>query len=224
MAEAAEAVKSKTEYTAVRMKDGRTVQFAGKRKMLKSVLFDESKIDVADGVIQLQTGAVSVRFDFVNGESRTISPSVKVIAQAVGHGISQKGGDECASTAKDPMSVEDMVIAVEDIGTVLEAGEWGKERAAGGGGVSGASNVVLAIIEVTTPARVAKGLAPMTVADVKAMLQKRLEADKELTRAALYKSFKAPNTRTGVVIKRMEEEKASKDVKVNSDELLAEVE
>jgi hypothetical protein len=215
------ATKSKTEYTAVQMQDGRTVQFAGKRKMSKDVLVDESKIDSGDGVVQFQQGAISVRFDFVNGQTRTITPSVKAFAKAVGHGISQKAGDECASTVKDPMSVEDMVLAIEEIGDVLAKGDWGKERAAGTGSMAGASNVILAIIEATSEGRVAKGLAPMTVADVKAMLQKKLDADPELTHAALYKAFKAPGSKTGVIIRRMEEEKAAKGVKVDTDALLA---
>ena len=62
----------------------------------------------------------------------------------------------------------------------------GKGRAAGGGGVSGASIVVQAICEAT-----GKDLAT-----VKAYLEKKLAADPDLTRRALYDSFRVASTTT----------------------------
>lgn len=205
--------KSKTEYTAVQMSDGRTVQFPGKRKVSKETLLDESKIVVDGDVVQLQAGAISVRMDFVNGDTRTFALPLSLVAQFAGHGAEQKYGDELASPADKPMSPEDMVIAVDDLDAVLQTGNWGRGRAAGGGGVSGASIVVQAIMEAS-----GKDLAT-----VKGYLQKRLEGDADLTRRQLYDSFRAPGTKTGEIIARMEREKLAKTAKVDADVELANI-
>lgn len=212
MAEA-EAVKSKTEYTEVSMTDGRKVSFAGKRKVNKETLIDESKIVVDGDVVQLQAGAVSVRMDFRNGETRTIGLPLSLLAKFAGHGGEQKFGDELASPADKPMSEEDMVIAIDDLNAVIQKGDWGRGRAAGGGGVSGASIVVQAIMEAT-----GKDLAT-----VKAYLQKKLDGDKELTRRALYDSFRVAGTKTGVIIARLEAAKVQKAAKVDADAELASI-
>lgn len=205
--------KSKTEVVAVTMEDGRVVNFAGKRKVNKETVIDESKLVVDGDVIQLQAGAVSVRMDFRNGSTRLIALPLSLLAKFAGHGGEQKFGDELASPADKPLSEDDMVIAIDDLNSEIQAGKWGKGRASGGGGVSGASIVVQAIMEVT-----GKDLAT-----VKAFLQKKLDADKELTRRALYDSFRAAGTKTGVVIKRLEEAKAAKSVKIDADAALEEM-
>jgi len=205
--------KSKTEYTAVEMSDGRTVQFAGKRKVNKETLIDESKIMVDGDVVQLQAGAISVRMDFVNGDTRTYAIPLSLLARFAGHGAEQKYGDELASPADKPMSPEDMVIAVDDLDTVLQTGNWGRGRAAGGGGVSGAHIVIQAIMEAT-----GKDLAT-----VKTYIQRRLEGDKDLTRKQLYDSFRAPGTRTAAIIERMEKDKLTKTAKVDADAELASI-
>lgn len=209
MAEAAE-VKSKTEYTEVLMSDGRKIQFAGKRKVQKETLIDESKVELADGVVQFQTGAVIVRMDFRNGETRSYALPLSLLARFAGHGGEQKYGDELASPADKPMSEEDMVIATDDLDSTIQKGEWGRGRASGGG-VSGASIVIQAIMEAS-----GKDLAT-----VKGYIQKRLEGNKELTRRELYDSFRAEGTRTGLIIKRLEAAKVAKAVKVNADAELA---
>lgn len=199
--------KSKTEYTPVTMSDGRVVQFAGKRKVLKETLIDESKIAIEGDVIQLQAGAISIRMDFRNGASRTYPLPLSLLAQFAGHGGEQKFGDELASPADKPMSEEDMVIATDDLNHEIQQGKWGKGRASGGGGVSGASVVVRAIMEATGKDE----------ATVKAYLQKKLDSDPALTRRALYDSFRVAGTKTGVIIKRLEEEKLAKTAKVDAD-------
>jgi hypothetical protein len=206
----AEATKSKTEYRSVEMTDGRTVQFAGKRKVNKEYLIDETKIDSGDGVVQLAKGAVKLRLDFDNGDTRVIELPPALLAQFAGHGAAQKYGDELATTADKPLSTEDMVLAIDDLDATIQAGKWGRERAAGGGGVSGASIVVRAIMEATGK----------DAATVKAFLQKKLDADPELTRRALYDSFRVPSTKTGQIIKRMEEEKLTKTAAVDADAAL----
>jgi hypothetical protein len=131
-----------TEYTEVAMTDGRKVSFAGKRKVNKETLIDESKIVIEGDVMQIQAGAISVRMDFRNGATRTMPLPLTLLAQFAGHGGEQKFGDELATTADKPLSEEDMVIAIDDLNTEIQAGKWGRGRASGGGGVSGASIVV----------------------------------------------------------------------------------
>ena len=198
--EASKPVKPKAEVESVKMQDGRTVGFAGKRKMMKEVLIDHHKNEV------------SVRFDFRNGETRTFAIPNKLALDFCGHGASQKIGDETAGEE----DVDDMVIAVDTIIERLEKGEWSAERAVGDG-FSGASVVVKAIAEVSGK----------SAADVKAFLQKKLDdataKGQKLSRADLYASFRNPTTKTGAIIERLEREKKSKASVVNADDLLKEL-
>lgn len=199
--------KPKTEVTTVTMTDGRSVNFAGKRKVNKETIIDASKIEIEGDVAQFAAGAVSIRMDFRNGETRLIPLPLSLLARFAGHGGEQKFGDELASSAADPMSEEDMVLAIDDLNSQIQAGNWGRGRATGGGGVSGASIVVQAIMEATGK----------DVATVKAYLQKKLDSDAALTRRALYDSFRVAGTKTGVIIKRLEDAKLAKTAKVDAD-------
>lgn len=214
MSETQEAAKRPaTEVTSVTMTDGRTVNFAGKRKVSKETILDESKISASGDTLTLAAGAVTLRMDFRNGETRSIPLPLSLLAQFAGHGAEQKFGDELASPADKPLSEEDMVIAIDDLNAQIQAGKWGRERASGGGGVSGASIVVQAIMEAT-----GKDLAT-----VKAYLQKKLDSTEGLSRRALYDSFRAPGTKTGEIIKRLESAKVAKAAKVNADDELANI-
>lgn len=203
--------KPKTEVTLVKMSDGREVGFAGKRKMVKSTIIDDSKIVSDNNTITLEKGAVSVRLDFRNGETRVFTPPVSLVAKSVGHGLEQKLGDETAGEAK----VEDMVLAVDDLMEQLSKGEWGVVREAGG--FSGASIVIRAIMEASGKTQDA----------VKEFLQKKLDDAKtrneKLSRKDLYDSFRNPNSKTGKIIARMEEEERAKNAKVDADAALAEL-
>jgi hypothetical protein len=194
------AEREKAVIEQVTMSDGRTVGFAGKRKMLKEVVIDR------------KTGTVSIRFDFRTGETRSFTPSKDLLLDFAGHGASQKIGDETAGTE----DVEDMVVAVDNIIDRLNKGDWSAERAAGDG-FSGASVVIKAIAEVSKK----------TAEEVKTFLQKKLDDDKakggKLTRAALYASFRNPTSKTGQVIERLEREKKSKNNAVDADALLGEL-
>lgn len=209
------AVKSKTEYTTVTMPGGREVKFAGKRKVNKETLIDESKIEISGDVIQFTEGAVSVRMDFRNGETRTLPLPVSLLAKFAGHGGEQKFGDELASPADKPMSEDDMVLAIDALYDIIKGGKWGAGRAEGGGGVAGAGIVVKALMEVTNKRRVLAGKEAKPLEFFKEYLQKRLDAseaadgDKKLTRRALYDSFRA-DPAILAVIKRMEAEEAAK--------------
>lgn len=206
--------KKTTEYLEVAMTDGRKVSFAGKRKVVKETVLDESKIVVEGDVMQVQAGAISIRMDFRNGETRLMPLPLSLLARFAGHGAEQKYGDELATTADKPLTEEDMVLAIDDLNAQIQAGKWGAGRASsGGGGVSGASIVVQAICQAT-----GKDLAT-----VKAYLQKKLDADEGLTRRALYDSFRVAGTKTGIIIKALEEAKLAKTAKVNADEALGEI-
>lgn len=186
--------KKKTVYTDVTLEDGRAVKFAGTRKMQKK--YEETP------------EGVKATFDFVNGATRsiTIGPDSKLIATLVGHGLVQKIGDETATTA----DVDDMVLEVEAMIQRLESGEFYAERAAGDG-FSGASVVLKALVEVTG----------LSLDAVKANIEKKLAATEGLTRKALYDSFRNPNSKTGVVIARLEQEKLAKSAKIDADAELA---
>ncbi len=190
--------KTETVREAVELTDGRTVEFAGKRKLRKEVI--------------IEGGAVSVRFDFRNGETRTFTVPESLLLDCAGHGASQKIGDDVAGVD----DIDDMVVGIDAMMARLNAGSWSAERAEGDG-FSGASVVIKAIAEVTGK----------SIDAVKAFLQSKLDQaaakGEKLTRQALYKSFRNPSSKTGQVIQRLELEKTSKS-SVNSDDLLGELE
>lgn len=200
---AVKAKKAPTEYSKVVMEDGRTVEFAASRKTDKTILED------AGG------NAIGVRIDFVSGATRTLlfsELSNGILLQSCGHGISQKAGDNYASVKE----VDDMVLAVDEIFTRLRAGDWAA-KGEPGDSTNGASIVIKAIMEVTSK----------DITFVKNFLQGKLDAAKargeKLSRQELYNSFRVPTSKTGQVIKRMEEEKLSKSTKADAGALLEEM-
>lgn len=204
--------KQPAEVTQVQMKDGRTVGFAGQRKLDKEYTIDESKLQVGDdGSVLIAPGAVKVRIDFRNGETVNFEPKGLQLATAAGHGYVQKLGDEAASE-KD---VDDAYIAISELAERLGKGEWTVARE--GGGFSGASVVIKAIMEATGK----------SMEEVKAFLQKKLDDAKArgetLTRPALYAAFRNPNSKTGQIIKRLEDEKASKASAIDADAAIGEL-
>ena len=194
-------VKKEVVRTTVEMKDGRKVEFAGKRKMSKDVLIDRD------------SGKVKLRLDFVNGETRTIEPHPDLLLDLIGHGLSQKIGDEAAGEAE----VDDMVLAIDNAHANHKEGKWSSRVAGEGGGFSGASVVIRAIMEASGKDQEA----------VKAFLEGKIAAaeakGEKLTRQALYQSFRNPNSKTGQIILRLEQEKAAKKTGVNADDLLGEL-
>lgn len=199
--ETAKAVKAKTEYTAVTMTDGRVVQFPGNRQ--------------ADKTVTIEDGVVSVRIDFRNGKTVSLSSnevSDETKQMSMGHGMSQKIGDEY-SGEKDP---EDMFLAAEDMVKRLKAGEWTVPRQTGDS-FQGAGIVIKAIMEASgKDAEYVKNF-------LNGKLEKAKAAGEKLSRKDLYDGFKNPNSRTGAIIERLEREARAKSSKVNADELLTEV-
>lgn len=197
------AKKPATVYTKVKMEDGREVEFAGNRKSDKTILIaDDGK-------------ATGVRFDFLNGRTLTLAFSEISEATALyacGHGIAQKAGDEYSGVKE----IDDMVLAVEGIFARLRAGDWAAAREAGDS-TAGASIVIKALMEVTGK----------PIEFIKSFLDGKLEAAKakgeKLSRQDLYNSFRNPTSKTGIVIKRLEEEKLAKANKVDAGDLLAEM-
>lgn len=206
--------KPKAEVQMVKMQDGREVGFAGKRRVLKETLIDESKVQVAEDGVFMASGAVSVRFDLRDGTTKTFVLPNGLMAKFAGHGAEQKYGDELASPADKPLSEGDMALALEDLDQRIQAGEWSAVRE-GGGGFSGASDVVLAVIETrSTPEK------PLTVDGVKAFLQAKIDAHKgdetPLTRPKLYASLKQI-PEIAAVIKRLQDERMAKTAGANQE-------
>ncbi len=197
------APKKIVERTEVEMKDGTKFSFAGARKVDK------------DYTVSTEDGTVTVTLRFRNGEVRKLTSTEldkATLLTAIGHGLVQKIGDEWSGTT----DVEDIVLTADAILERLRKGEWSVEREAGDS-MAGASIVIKAICEASGK----------DVAAVKAFLDGKLEAAKaagtKLSRQELYNSFRNPTSKVGQIIKRMEEEKLAKSAKVNSDDLLAEI-
>lgn len=151
------------------MDDGRMVEFAGKRRMIKESIFTPE-------------GDVKVRLDFVNGETRIFTIPEKLVNKFASHGAEQKLGDEIAGLN----DVEDCVLAIDELMERLSTGDWAIKRATDS--MAGASVLCRALIEHTkkTPEVIREFLKGKTHAEKVALRQNaaiqpiiaRLEADK----------------------------------------------
>jgi hypothetical protein len=113
----------------VTMEDGTVVDFAGKRKILKS----SSLVD----------GKVVVRIDFRNGVTRKLTLREDMLVKYAAHGAEQKLGDSTAGVE----DLDDAVLAVEEVIERLNAGEWNVKRE--GSGIAGTSVLARALVEFT---------------------------------------------------------------------------
>jgi hypothetical protein len=141
--------KTETQIETVTMTDGRVVDFAGKRKLLKESILN------ADG-------SVAVRLDFRNGETRLFTLPAGMIAKFAAHGAEQKLGDEIAGLN----DVDDCVIALDELIDRLYNGEWGVKRESNG--MAGTSVLVRALVEHTGK----------TVEQIKVFLTGKSQAEK----------------------------------------------
>lgn len=179
--------KAETQYTTVKMDDGRTVDFAGRRKMLK-----ESTIS--------DKGIVTVRLDFLSGETRTFTLPETLLNRFAAHGAEQKLGDEIAGLE----DIDDCVLAVDDLCERLKAGNWGMVRTSNG--MAGTSVLARALVEQSGKS--------MDV--IKAFLSAKSQAEKVALRL---------NVKLAPIVARLEAEKAGKSkVKVDTDSMLEELE
>ena len=141
--------KTETQVETVTMTDGRVVDFAGKRKLLK-----ESSVNT--------DGKVQVRLDFRNGETRLFTLPDSLLNKFAAHGAEQKLGDEIAGLT----DTEDCVLAVDELIDRLYNGEWGIKREANG--MAGTSVLVRALVEHTGK----------TVEQIKQFLSGKSQAEK----------------------------------------------
>lgn len=143
------AEQQERQVETVKMEDGRTVDFAGKKQIIKSYE-------------TLESGAVRARFDFRNGRVVEITLPDDLVKQSAGHGLVQKGGDATAG-AKD---LDDAVEAVLAVKENIEKGDWSARVE--GSGFSGISVLAKALVE-------SSGKSPEVI---KAFLKTKSPADK----------------------------------------------
>lgn len=146
---------TKREVDKIQMTDGRTVEFVGKRKLLKEPI-------LVDGELP------SVRFDFRNGNVVTFTVPEALLSQFAAHGAAQKIGDETAGED----DVDDMQLAVESIIERLNAGLWTKERE--GGGFGGTSVLIQALVEASGK----------SIEAIRAFLKTKSKAEKDALRGS----------------------------------------
>lgn len=140
--------KPATAIESVTMDDGRVVEFAGKRKLLKESFVEGDN--------------VKVRMDFRNGETRTFTIPASLSQKFAAHGAEQKLGDEIAGLD----DLDDAVLAIDDLMDRLNKGEWNQKRE--GGSMSGTSILARALVESTGK----------TMEEVKTFLGKKSQAEK----------------------------------------------
>ncbi len=198
---APKAARPKVEKISVSMTDGRTVEFPVSRKILKEVIIENGQ-------------PVGCRFDFANGETRSVYLTAFndfIRNYSACHGALQKIGDEWSGTMKEGGTLEDVVMTCDEMIERLtgDDGRWDSETRGSGDSLAGSSIIIKALVEVTK----------RDVAFVKAYLAKKLEEGKAsgLTRQKLYASFRNPKSQTGAVIRRLEEEAAAKNATVDAD-------
>lgn len=179
------------QVTTVTMDDSRTVEFPGKRQLLKE------SITTPDGRGQ-------VRLDFVNGETRLFTIPDSLMLKFALHGAEQKLGDEIAGLKGEngvEASIEDKVLAIDELMERLNAGEWNVKRE---GGIAGTSVLIRAMVELYAGAK--------TVDEVRAFLKTKSQAEKMALRQ---------NARIKPIVERLEAEKAAEAAKkFNTDAML----
>ena len=123
--------KAPQELNIVKMDDETLVEFAGKRKMIKSSIFNED-------------GSIAIRLDFVNGEFRVFTLPQGLVAKFAAHGAEQKLGDEIAGEG----DVDDCIMAIDALTARLEIGteaSWAAKRETSG--MAGTSILAKALVE-----------------------------------------------------------------------------
>ena len=105
----------KTEKTMVAMTDGRVVGFNKLTKVVRSSVIDE------------EAGTVVSTFDFRNGETRRFTSNPAILLRLAAYGAESKIG----STSDKTDSIDDCLLAVEDMIARLDKGEWTAPRKAG---------------------------------------------------------------------------------------------
>ena len=137
----------------VTMTDGREVEFSGAagapkaQRIKKDFLVSGKSIDDCSAE-ELQTAPLKdcgLRIDFRNGTTRYYPVNPALGIRYVGHGESQKYGDELAG--EDAPDLDDWAATTDRLHERVMAGEWTQARI--GGGMAGTSVLMLALIEFT---------------------------------------------------------------------------
>lgn len=199
MPEAQAAAKAKENVEIVKMNDGteppRLVEFAGKRKLLKTSFVEPD-------------GAVKVRLDWRNGESRLFTIPTNLMAKFAAHGAEQKLGDEIAGLKDDKgqdADIDDCILAVDELIDRLYQGEWSTKRESNG--LAGTSVLIQALVLAYDGKK--------SIEDVKAFLKPKTQAEKVALRN---------NPRIKPFVEKIEAEKAAKTAaKVDTTAMLAEL-
>lgn len=201
-----------TESQAVKMSDGRSVDFPPRRKMQKEVV--------------IENGVVNVRFDFVTGETRSFPVPSQHMLYAAGHGYSQKLGDWVAGL-KDgdggPADADDMLLEIEQLNERLSSSEdW--NWAATGGSAGGGTIIIKALMEASSGKTIDQIKDAINEKLAKAEAAAAASGNKSsLTRHGLYASLRA-SVKLQPIIQRLEAEKMAKRKHlVDSDQLLEEL-
>lgn len=150
---ATKSTKAPTAIETVTLTDGRIVDFAGKRKLLKESF--------------IKDGQVAIRLDFRNGETRTFTLPADMLNKFAAHGAEQKLGDEIAGLD----DIEDAVMAIDDLTERLNKGEWNQKKESGG--MAGTSILARALVEHTGK----------SMEDIKKFLGTKTQAEKVALRA-----------------------------------------
>ncbi len=187
--------KKKAVVVTVRMEDGREVDFAGKRDLVKNYDVDEAN------------ATVNVTLDFRNGVTRRFQPPASLLLTFAGHGAIQKLGDELA----DPKlsDIDDKVAAIDALLEQLNAGHWSLRRESDG--FAGTSVLLKALVELTQK-------EGETSADAVTRVKGFLKGKSQNEKLALRNSPKIKP-----IVERIEAEKAAKGSQVDTDSLLAEL-
>jgi hypothetical protein len=192
---AAEPAKKKTEVEVVKMEDGRQVEFAGKRKLVKDYLLDEKgNLD-------------HITLDFRNGVTRKITIPQSLLGQFAGHGALQKYGDELAGL-KNPdgteADIDDMVLTIDELDKNIQAGKWSTRVP--GDGMGGTSILIKALM----------AYSGKTLEVIKNFLEGKDAKFKAALRADDKKVSKLNNLTMAGTVKALEAEKVAKGVKVDT--------
>lgn len=184
--------KPEAEVQTVTMTDGRLVDFAGKRRLIKESFVEDGK--------------VKVRLDWRNGETRLFTVPDELLFKFAAHGAEQKLGDETAGIKGangQEADIDDLVLAVDNLIDRLYDGEWTVKRASDG--LAGTSVLLRALVEVYS----------RPVADIKAFLKDKTHAEKTALR-------QNPKIRPVIERLEAEKAaKAAKSASVDTDAILA---
>ena len=185
---------------------------SGKYLIRRKNMADKIIVDMEDGSTQefgakqkmlkfskTEGGITTTRMEFSNGRIITFEMPASLKDRFAEHGADQKFGDVTAGIKE----VDDCVLAVEDLAARLATGEWSMKRE--GNAFAGTSVLVQALVLKTGK--------PVDV--IKEFLSGKTQAQKvALRNSDAIRPF----------VEQVEASKVSKGPKINTDELLAELE